>query len=60
MRRRIDVPSLVSGLVVIAFGLLLLLDRLDEIDLQFGWLFPALAATVGAMLLAAGLANRSP
>ena len=60
MSRRVDVASLVSGLVVIALGLLLLLDRLEVLDLRFGWLAPALAATVGAVLLANGLANRSP
>jgi hypothetical protein len=60
MRGRLDLPSLISGLVVIGLGTLLLLDRLDELDLQFGWLGPALAATIGAMLLAAGLANKSP
>lgn len=59
MRDRIDIPSLVAGLVVIALGTLLLLDRLDVLDLRFGWLFPALAAAIGAILLASGLADRS-
>ena len=60
MRARLDVPSLVAGLVVIALGVLLLLDRLEVLDLRFGWLGPALAGTAGAILLAAGLADRSP
>ncbi|MBA2517140.1 MAG: hypothetical protein H0V22_07495 [Solirubrobacterales bacterium] len=60
MRSRIDTASLVSGLVVVALGTLLLLDRLEVLDLRFGWLVPALAGTVGAILLAGGLANRSP
>ncbi|HEX8103578.1 MAG TPA: hypothetical protein VF533_13265 [Solirubrobacteraceae bacterium] len=59
MRARIDIPSLVAGLVVIALGTLLLLDRLEVLDLHFGWLFPALAGAVGAILLAGGLADRS-
>lgn len=60
MRSRIDVASLVAGLAVIALGTLLLLDRLEVLDLRFGWLVPALAGTVGVILLAGGLANRSP
>lgn len=60
MRGRIDVASLATGLVVIALGTLLLLDRLSVLDLRFGWLVPALAGTVGTILLAGGLANRSP
>lgn len=59
MRDRLDVPSLVAGLVVIALGLVLLLDRLEVFDLRFAWLAPALAAAVGAVLLAAGLADAS-
>jgi hypothetical protein len=49
----------VAGLVVIALGLVLLLDRLEVFDLRFAWLAPALAAAVGAVLLAAGLADAS-
>ena len=60
MRVRLDVASLVAGLVLIALGTLLLLDRLEVLDLRFGWLVPALAGTVGSILLAGGLANRSP
>lgn len=60
MRTRVDTASLVSGLVVVGLGTLLLLDRLEVLDLRFGWLVPALAGTVGAILLAGGLANRSP
>lgn len=60
MRGRLDVASLVAGLVIIALGTLELLDRLEVLDLRFGWLVPAVAGTVGAILLAGGLANRSP
>jgi hypothetical protein len=53
--RRLDRTSLVSGVVIVIAGLVLLLDRLDEIDLRFGYGLPLLIATVGAILLAAGL-----
>lgn len=56
--RRPDTTSLTAGVAVMAFGTLLLLDRLDEIDLGFGWFLPLLAATVGVILLASGLARR--
>jgi hypothetical protein len=54
---RLDVTSLVAGIVVIALGGLLLLDRLGAIDLGFGVLGPALVGAVGAMLLASGLSQ---
>jgi len=60
MARRLDPVALVAGLALVALGALLLLDRLEVLDLRFGWLLPALAATAGAILLAAGLADRSP
>ena len=60
MRARVDVPSLIAGLVLMALGTLLLLDRLEVLDVRFGWLFPAFAGAVGAILLAEGLAKRSP
>ena len=56
--RRFDPASLVAGLVVIAFGTLLLLDQVDALELRFGYLVPALLATVGAILLAVGLTGR--
>ena len=54
-RRRLDVTSLVAGLVFTALGTLLLLDRSDVLDLRFGYFWPALTATIGAILLASGL-----
>lgn len=54
---RLDVTSLVAGIMVIALGALLLLDRLGAVDIGFGALAPALIATVGAMLLASGLSR---
>jgi hypothetical protein len=54
-RRRVDVTSLVAGLTIAALGMLLLLDRAETLDLRFGYFWPALTATVGAILLASGL-----
>ena len=54
-RRDVDITSLVGGLVVVAFGVLLLLDRADVLNLSFGYFWPALAAMLGAILLASGL-----
>ena len=58
MQRGVDVPSLVAGLAITVLGVLLLLDRLAVLDLRFGYLWPALLATVGAILLASGLSGR--
>lgn len=57
-RSRVDPASLVAGLVLIGFGAVLLLDRLDVLDLRFGYLWPALLAVLGAILVAAGLSHR--
>ena len=51
----VDRTTLVAGLVTIVAGLLLLLDRLDEIDLGLGYGMPLLIAALGAILLTAGL-----
>ena len=53
--RRLDRTSLVAGVVILISGLILLLDRLDAIDLRFGYGLPLLIAVVGAILLTAGL-----
>jgi hypothetical protein len=53
--RRLDRTSLVAGLTITAAGAILLLDRLDAIDLDLGYGMPLLIAVVGAILLAAGL-----
>ena len=58
MARRIDAPALVAGLVVIAFGVVLLLDAGGQIHLTFAALGPLAAATVGATLVASGLSRR--
>jgi hypothetical protein len=46
---------MVTGLVTIALGALFLLDRLEVIDVRFGYTTPALLAAIGAVLLTAGL-----
>jgi hypothetical protein len=53
--RRVDRTTLVAGLVTTVAGVILLLDRLDEIDLDLGYGLPLLIAAVGAILLTAGL-----
>ena len=55
---RSDLPTLVSGLAVIALGVVLLLDRLGELDLSFATASPTVLATVGVVLVAAGMARR--
>lgn len=57
--RSLDTASLVAGLVLTAFGTVLLLDRLEVLDLRFGTLAPIACAAVGAILLAMGLSGRS-
>jgi hypothetical protein len=54
---RFDWTSLTGGLVLIGLGSLLLFDRSGAIDLRFGYLWPALLAAVGAILLASGLSR---
>lgn len=58
-RRDVDLGSLLAGLVLIGLGTLLLLDRVDALDLRFGYLWPSLLASVGAILLALGLTKRA-
>jgi len=60
MRRSRDIEraSLVAGLVLIAFGVVLLLDRTDALHLTFGSMAPLAFAVVGAILLANGLSRR--
>jgi hypothetical protein len=53
--RRLDRTSLVAGLAVTLTGAILLLDRLEAIDLRIGYGLPLLIAVVGAILLVAGL-----
>jgi Domain of unknown function (DUF5668) len=57
-RRDLDPASLISGMVIAVFGVVLLLDRVDVIDLRFDYLWPATFAVIGATLLALGLNQR--
>lgn len=57
-RRRLDLPSLVGGVAILVFGIVLLLDRVDVLDLRFEALGPLACAVAGAILLAAGLVRR--
>ncbi len=58
MRRGpVDVPTLVAGIAVTLLGALLLLDRLEVLDLRFGLFWPAILAAIGAVLLASGLSG---
>jgi hypothetical protein len=56
---RPHVPSLVGGLVVLALGVVLLLDGAGAFDLSFATLTPIACAAVGAILLSAGLSRGS-
>jgi hypothetical protein len=58
MAERIDVAALVAGLLVAAFGVILLLDASGEVDLHFAALAPIAAFMAGATLLAMGLSRR--
>jgi len=53
--RPCDRPSLVAGIAFTLFGLLLLLNATDAVDLGFGLLAPSFLAVCGAILVATGL-----
>jgi hypothetical protein len=56
MRRgHADRTLIVAGLAVAGLSALLLLDRLQVIDLRFDYMLPAVLAAVGAILVSAGL-----
>ena len=58
MRRgNADRTLIVAGLAAVALSTLLLLDRLQIIDLRFDYMLPAVLAAVGAILLSAGLSS---
>jgi hypothetical protein len=58
MTRPPNVTALVTGIVVLALGVLLVLDAKGTIDLRFAYMAPVLVAAFGAILLACGLASR--
>lgn len=59
-RRPVDVGALACGLLVTGVGVVLLLDFLDVIELDFGTLWPLMLAFGGAILLALGLTSPRP
>jgi LiaI-LiaF-like transmembrane region len=59
-RRPVDLAALVCGIVVTGIGVVLLLDFLDVIELDFGALWPLMLAFAGAILLALGLTSPRP
>jgi len=56
--RHPDLATLASGLTVVLFGAVLLLDALDTLSLDFGSLAPLALAVVGVILVVGGLARR--
>ena len=52
---RLDIVSLVAGVVIVVLGIAVLLDRTGVLDLRFAELAPIMLAVVGAILLASGL-----
>ncbi len=57
VRRPVPV-ALVAGLALLAFGVVLLLDNADVLDLRFAVIAPVTCAVVGAILLTSGLTRR--
>ena len=57
MAERIDAATLVAGILVAAFGVVLLLDAGGTLHLRLAALAPIAALIVGATLLAAGLSR---
>jgi hypothetical protein len=57
MRRpeRLDIVSMVAGVVIVVLGIAVLLDRTGVLDLRFAELAPIMLAVVGAILLVSGL-----
>ena len=58
MGRRKDVASVVAGVVIAGFGIVLLLDASADLSLRFSGFAPLAALMVGAPLLASGLTRR--
>lgn len=56
--KRVDPATLVAGLVLTGFGVVLLLDATGALHLRFAALAPIAAFMVGAVLLASGLSRR--
>jgi hypothetical protein len=59
MTRAPNVMALMTGIALVALGVLLVLDADGSIDLGFAYMAPVLVGALGAILLASGLASRS-
>jgi uncharacterized membrane protein YidH (DUF202 family) len=55
--KRTEPTLIAAGLVTVALGTLFLLDRLEVIDVRFGYAMPAVVAAVGVVLLVAGVTS---
>jgi len=58
MKRSPNVMVLLTGLAVLALGVLLVLDADGAVDLRFAYMAPVLVGALGSILLAGGLAGR--
>ena len=58
MTRSPNVTALMTGIALLALGVLLVLDADGSIDLSFAYMAPVLVGALGAILLASGLASR--
>jgi hypothetical protein len=56
--RRPDIPALVAGVGLVAFGAVLLANALGAIDLGLAALGPLACFLLGGILLASGLSRR--
>jgi hypothetical protein len=55
---RVDISTLITGLSVLALGIVLLLDQAGQLSLDFGSLAPVVLTVLGLVLLVGGLAKR--
>jgi hypothetical protein len=53
----VDLISLGAGAVVVAIGVLVLLDSSGAVNVTLGWMAVVLTGAVGAILLLSGLAD---
>jgi hypothetical protein len=58
MAKRPDFAALVAGLLVAAFGIVLLLDAAGDLHLRLAALGPIAALICGGTVLASGLSRR--
>jgi hypothetical protein len=58
MARRTDLTSIVAGVLITGFGVVLLLDATGALRLRFAAYGPLAALLVGATLLVSGLTRR--